>query len=189
MWCRNSTRHGNRNRWNWGINLQPQPPHSNARQKYEQRYGRKTVDRVCLVLKHFGPYVVRIFVHIFALYVGGGGHSHVSEEPLFQEPTAEPELLEQLSKNRNRNRPLLSNCAETKKSSSTWRNGWNRKPEPLKPFHPQTITEQRTVHTSLLLAIGLLRQECIMGGHPSLVEDAKAITILPAFSSPMVMSK
>ena len=35
--------------------------------------------RVCLVLKHFGPYFVRIFVHSFALSVGGGGHLRVSE--------------------------------------------------------------------------------------------------------------
>ena len=28
--------------------------------------------RACLVLNHFGSYFVRIFVHIFALYVGAG---------------------------------------------------------------------------------------------------------------------
>ena len=35
--------------------------------------------RVYLVLKHFGPYFVRIFVHTFALYVGREGHSRVSD--------------------------------------------------------------------------------------------------------------
>ena len=29
--------------------------------------------RVCLVLKHLGPYFVQMFVHIFALYVGARG--------------------------------------------------------------------------------------------------------------------
>ena len=35
--------------------------------------------RVCLVLKHFESYFVQMFVHISALYVGGGAHSHISE--------------------------------------------------------------------------------------------------------------
>ena len=30
--------------------------------------------RICLVLKRLGSYFVQIFVHTFALYVGGGGH-------------------------------------------------------------------------------------------------------------------
>ena len=30
--------------------------------------------RICLVLKRLGSYFVQMFVHIFALYVGGGGH-------------------------------------------------------------------------------------------------------------------
>ena len=34
--------------------------------------------QVCLVLKHFGPYFVRVSVHIFTLY-WGGGHSRISE--------------------------------------------------------------------------------------------------------------
>ena len=32
--------------------------------------------RICLVLKHLGSYFVHMFVHIFALYVGGGGKGH-----------------------------------------------------------------------------------------------------------------
>ena len=54
----------------------------NARQKYEQRFGRETVE--CLVLKHLGPYFVHIFVHIFALFVGGGGGEGASVTRMFQ---------------------------------------------------------------------------------------------------------
>ena len=60
----------------WGIILQPQPPHT--RQK-KMNKNMATNCRVCLVLKQFGPYFVQISVHSFALYVGGGGHSRVSE--------------------------------------------------------------------------------------------------------------
>ena len=35
--------------------------------------------QVCLVLKHFESYFVQIFVHVFALYVGYGGHSRISD--------------------------------------------------------------------------------------------------------------
>ena len=35
--------------------------------------------QICLVLKHLGSYFVQMFVHIFALYVGGGGHQRISE--------------------------------------------------------------------------------------------------------------
>ena len=60
---------------NWGIILQPQP----------HIQGRNTTKiwpqncRVCLVLKHLGPYFARIFAHSFALYAGGRGHLCVSE--------------------------------------------------------------------------------------------------------------
>ena len=39
--------------------------------------------RGCPVSKHFGPYFDQTFVHIFALYVGGGGHSRVSDSSPF----------------------------------------------------------------------------------------------------------
>ena len=59
-------------RWipNWGFFLKPQPPHT--RQKYEQKYGPK--------LRNLESYFVKMFVHIFALYVGGGGHQCISDK-------------------------------------------------------------------------------------------------------------
>ena len=53
-----------------GILFEPQPPHT--RQKYEQKIWPPNC-RICLVLKHWGSYFVQMFVHVFALYVGGGG--------------------------------------------------------------------------------------------------------------------
>ena len=74
----------------WGLFLKPQPPHT--RQKYEHlapklphlpcfgAFGAPNC-RICLVLEHLGSYIVQTFVHIFALYVGGGrGQQRISEE-------------------------------------------------------------------------------------------------------------
>ena len=64
-------------------------------------------------------------------------------EPFFLKPKAEPEPPEPFSRNRNRNRnrPFLLHCTENTEESFLQRNRQNRKPEPLEPFHPQTVTE------------------------------------------------
>ena len=51
-------------------------------------------------------------------------------------------------RNRNRNRPLGLNCIEAQKHPSS-EEPWNRKPEPLEPFHPDTVTEPNWGHTVL----------------------------------------
>ena len=79
-------------------------------------------------------------------------------EPFFPKPKAEPEPPEPFSRNRNRNRPFLLNCAEIqkkKKKTFLQRNRRNRKPEPLEPFHLQTVTEPNRglpVHFVIILA-------------------------------------
>ena len=52
------------------IVVKPQPPHT--RQKYEQKNGPKTVE-FALFWSIWGSCFVQIFVHVSALYVGGGG--------------------------------------------------------------------------------------------------------------------
>ena len=57
-----------------GSFSQPQPPHT--RQKYmNKNMATKLPNLPCL--KHLGPYFVQMFVHIFALYVGGAGVTSV----------------------------------------------------------------------------------------------------------------
>ena len=56
-----------------GNHFETPTPHT--RQKYEQQHGRKTVNFALFL----GSYFVQIFVHIFALYVGGGGHLRISD--------------------------------------------------------------------------------------------------------------
>ena len=58
---------------------------------------------------------------------------------VFPETESGPEPPEPF--HRNRNRPSLLNCTETQKNPLSQRNRQNRKPEPLEPFHPQTVTE------------------------------------------------
>ena len=79
-------------------------------------------------------------------------------EPFFPKPKAEPEPPEPFSRNRNRNRPFLLNCTENKEKPVLQRNRRNRKPEPLEPFHPRTVTEPNRTEASLsiLLFFGLL---------------------------------
>ena len=62
----------------WGIILQPQPLHT--RQKYEQNMAGKLSSLPCF--EAFGAIFCPMFFffHIFALYVGGGGHSRASEQ-------------------------------------------------------------------------------------------------------------
>ena len=61
------------------IILQPHPPPPHIHGKYMNKHIWPQNCQVCLVLKHFGSYFVLIFVHIFAVYMGGGGHSRVSD--------------------------------------------------------------------------------------------------------------
>ena len=70
----------------WTVDLPPNIANSNASQELGNHFATPTPTykakirtklwpqncRVCLVLKHLGPYCVRIFVNMFALYVGGG---------------------------------------------------------------------------------------------------------------------
>ena len=62
------------------------------------------------------------------------------------------------NRNRNRNRPFLLDCTETQKKKKNllqW-NRRNRKPEPLEPFHPQTVTEPNRTGASLKLSQNFL---------------------------------
>ena len=64
------------NRELWGIILESQPPHT--RQKHEQRYGRKC--RSPFLFEAILAMFYQIFVHVFALYVGGLGSWRTSED-------------------------------------------------------------------------------------------------------------
>ena len=69
-------------------------------------------------------------------------------EPFSQEPNAEPEPPEPFSRNQNRNRPLCETVLNTQRPPPQ-RNRRNRKPEPLEPFHPQTVTEPNRTGATL----------------------------------------
>ena len=72
-------------------------------------------------------------------------------EPFSQEPNAEPEPPEPFSRNRNQNRPLCETVLKHTKKTLLKRNRRNRKPEPLEPFHPQTVTEPNRTGATLIL--------------------------------------
>ena len=59
----------------------------------------------------------------------------------FQERKSELEPSEPFCRNRNRNRAIPLNCAETHRKPFPQRNRWNGKSEPLEPVHAQTVTE------------------------------------------------
>ena len=63
-----------------------------------------------------------------------------ASEPLFQEPKSEPEPSEPFFRNRSRNRAIPLNSTETDRKLFVQRTRQNRKPEPLEPFHVQTVT-------------------------------------------------
>ena len=73
-------------------------------------------------------------------------------EPFFPKPKAELEPPEPFSRNRNRNRnrPFLLNSTDNKEKLVSQGNRRNRKPEPLEPFHPRTVTEPNRTEASLL---------------------------------------
>ena len=80
---------------------------------------------------------------------GGPGTEPEPSEPFFPKPKAEPEPPEPFSRNRNRNHPFLLNSTEHTAKPFLQRNRQNRKPEPLEPFHPQTVTEPNRTGASL----------------------------------------
>ena len=59
---------------------------------------------------------------------------------VFQEPKPEPEPFFPVKLYRNTDKPFLQ------------RNRRNRKPEPLEPFHPQTVTEPNRTGASLIFS-------------------------------------
>ena len=70
-------------------------------------------------------------------------------EPFFPKPKAEPEPPEPFSRNRNRNRSRPFLLKWSTENPFLQRNRRNRKPEPLEPFHPQTVTEPNRTGASL----------------------------------------
>ena len=77
-------------------------------------------------------------------------------EPFFPKPKAEPEPPEPFSRNpKPEPEPsfpveLCWNSQKKKKKTFLQRNRRSRKPEPLEPFHPQTVTEPNRTEASLL---------------------------------------
>ena len=88
-------------------------------------------------------------------FVGSASSSEpllLQPEPLLREQKAEPESPEPFSRNRNRNRPCLSDCAETQTPPLPRGTVGTENPEALEQFHTQTVTEPNRTAAALQMA-------------------------------------
>ena len=105
------------------------------------------VSLLAIVLGSFFAYSSRFLLTIGALFrmAQEPNRNRKPEplEPFFPKPKEEPEPPEPFSKNRNRNRnrPFSVKLYWNAEKPFLQRNRRNRKPEPVEPFHPQTVTE------------------------------------------------
>ena len=96
-------------------------------------------------------------------------------EPFFPEPKAELEPPEPFSRNRKLELepsfPVKNVLKYRKRKTFLQRNRWNRKPEPIEPFHPPTVTEPNRTGAILGLVeihsqkrINSVQTRCIVKG-------------------------